>query len=1047
MHLYNLTLQTPTAVTQAVLGSFTVEKTQQIILAKGNYLEMLSVDVETGKMEQILELAVNGVVRSMSVFRVPGGSKDYLIVGSDSGRLVILEYNQEEKEFVRVHMETFGKSGVRRIVPGEYLASDPKGRAVMIGALEKQKFVYILNRDASTRLTISSPLEAHRVNTITYSLIGVDVGFDNPRFAALEEEYQDVKKLVFYELDLGLNHVVRKWAEKVDQTSHLLIQVPGGVDGPSGVLLCLEDSLVWKNMNYNEVKIQKKKSIITCGTTHKLKKRFFILVQTDDGDLFRVVLDHDGEKVNKMNIFYFDTVDPATSILVHRSGYLFVASEFGDHKLYSIDSLLLEKNLTQLDYLESTSTLLDAMFVKETLYCLSGINNESCLKIFQHGLQVQEVARVEMEGLKEIWTIDNLIIVSFDHSTSVFRVLQEIEEVFDTGIQLNTRSILVSSFGEDYIQITNMGIRHIKNDKVFEFKLTGITYATANQRQVMIALGNELRYFELESGFLNEFPEHKKMTHDVCCLDIMPTKLKRTKFMAVGTLDNVIRVLNLDPLNCLEIISMQSLNAKPVSLCWLDSNLNIGLENGVWIKSNFNGELTDSRLRFLGPKPIILKRCLINSDLGFVVLGSRVWLNYQFMKKQRMDPLIYEPLIGISNFKNGFIGITNDSIRILNTSMGKTFSTTKLPLLNPKKFLQTPSKTLVILETDYKTSRIRILNNFKQVEILEINEACYSIAIVQFPITLNQEYYLVVGSTPNFSFDSNNGFIQLFLFQNDFQNLSFVHKTKVPGIALAFSQFQGRLAAGVGNLIRIYDLGLKQLLLKTENKQLPNQINFIQSQGNRMYVSDVQHSVHIITYRYQNNTLYVFADDYISRFMTCTLVLDFDTVLGGDKFGNLFVMRVSSFVSQEIELDQTGNSLMAEKNFINGAPYKLEHIAEFHVGDFITMIQKQSLIPGGREVIIYTTLQGKIGCLIPFSLKEDVVFMQMLEMHMKQENILGRVNFRSLYSPVRNVVDGDLCESYNCLDSEKQQQIANEMDKTVNEISSKLNDLRFRSAF
>jgi splicing factor 3B subunit 3 len=33
-------------------------------------------------------------------------------------------------------------------VPGEYLATDPKGRAIMIGAAEKQKFVYILNRDS-----------------------------------------------------------------------------------------------------------------------------------------------------------------------------------------------------------------------------------------------------------------------------------------------------------------------------------------------------------------------------------------------------------------------------------------------------------------------------------------------------------------------------------------------------------------------------------------------------------------------------------------------------------------------------------------------------------------------------------------------------------------------------------------------------------------------------------------------------------------------------------------------------------------------------------
>lgn len=32
-----------------------------------------------------------------------------------------------------IHQETYGKSGCRRIVPGQYVACDPKGRAVMTG--------------------------------------------------------------------------------------------------------------------------------------------------------------------------------------------------------------------------------------------------------------------------------------------------------------------------------------------------------------------------------------------------------------------------------------------------------------------------------------------------------------------------------------------------------------------------------------------------------------------------------------------------------------------------------------------------------------------------------------------------------------------------------------------------------------------------------------------------------------------------------------------------------------------------------------------------
>ena len=124
---------------------------QEIVVSRGKTLELLKPDPNTGKVHTLLSAEVFGIVRSLMSFRLTGGGKDYVVVGSDSGRIVILEYNATKNSFDRVHMETFGKSGCRRIVPGQYLAIDPKGRAVMIGAVEKQKLVYILNRDMVAR--------------------------------------------------------------------------------------------------------------------------------------------------------------------------------------------------------------------------------------------------------------------------------------------------------------------------------------------------------------------------------------------------------------------------------------------------------------------------------------------------------------------------------------------------------------------------------------------------------------------------------------------------------------------------------------------------------------------------------------------------------------------------------------------------------------------------------------------------------------------------------------------------------------------------------
>lgn len=62
------------------------------------------------------------------------------------------------------------------------------------------------------------------------------------------------KHLTYYELDLGLNHVVRKWSDPVDNGSNLLISVPGGGDGPGGVLVCADNFIIYKDQDHAEVR-------------------------------------------------------------------------------------------------------------------------------------------------------------------------------------------------------------------------------------------------------------------------------------------------------------------------------------------------------------------------------------------------------------------------------------------------------------------------------------------------------------------------------------------------------------------------------------------------------------------------------------------------------------------------------------------------------------------------------------------------------------------------------------------------------------------------
>ena len=121
---------------------FSGVKLQEIVVSRGRILELLKPDPNNGKVHTLLSTEIFGVIRALKSFRLTGGSKDYIIVGTDSGRIVILEYMPSKNIFERVHMETFGKSGCRRIVPGQYLAIDPKGKAPKNVELKSENWIF-----------------------------------------------------------------------------------------------------------------------------------------------------------------------------------------------------------------------------------------------------------------------------------------------------------------------------------------------------------------------------------------------------------------------------------------------------------------------------------------------------------------------------------------------------------------------------------------------------------------------------------------------------------------------------------------------------------------------------------------------------------------------------------------------------------------------------------------------------------------------------------------------------------------------------------------
>jgi splicing factor 3B subunit 3 len=336
---------------------------------------------------------------------------------------------------------------------------------------------------------------------------------------------------------------------------------------------------------------------------------------------------------------------------------------------------------------------------------------------------------------------------------------------------------------------------------------------------------------------------------------------------------------------------------------------------------------------------------------------------------------------------------------------------------------------------------------------LEENESAVSVATASFS-GQDDETFLVVGTAKDMVVSPRSfsaGFLHVYRFHEDGKELEFIHKTKVEQPPLALLGFQGRLLAGIGSDLRIYDLGMRQMLRKCQATVTANLVVGLQTQGSRIIASDVQESVTYCVYKFQENRLIPFADDVIARWTTCTTMVDYETVAGGDKFGNLWLLRCPAKASEEADEDGSGAHLVHERQYLGGAPNRLNLMAHFYPQDIPTSIQKTSLVAGGRDLIFWTGLQGTLGMLIPFVSREDVDFFQTLEMQLASQNppLLGRDHliYRSYYAPSKGTIDGDLCETYFLLPNDKKQMIAGELDRSVREVERKISDMRTRAAY
>uniref|UniRef100_A0A803KTF8 RSE1/DDB1/CPSF1 second beta-propeller domain-containing protein n=1 Tax=Chenopodium quinoa TaxID=63459 RepID=A0A803KTF8_CHEQI len=183
--------------------------------------------------------------------------------------------------------------------------------------------------------------------------------------------------------------------------------------------------------------------------------------------------------------------------------------------------------------------------------------------------------------------------------------------------------------------------------------------------------------------------EKCEMQGDVACLDIAPVPAgrERSRFLAVGTCDNLIRIMSLDPNDCMQMLSMQSVFLSLVSLQFLKVQastrgedgaghhanlfLNAGLQNGMLCRTVVDmvtGRLSDISSRFLGLKAPKLFSITIRGQHAVLCLSSRPWLGYIYQGQFLLTPLTSNTLEFAASFSSdqcaeGVIAVAAESLK------------------------------------------------------------------------------------------------------------------------------------------------------------------------------------------------------------------------------------------------------------------------------------------------------------------------------------------------------------------------------------------------
>ncbi|KAI9321688.1 mono-functional DNA-alkylating methyl methanesulfonate N-term-domain-containing protein [Dichotomocladium elegans] len=1124
---YVVTAQKSTATHFAVKGPFTASADVNLILGKGTRIEIYTITPDG--LKPTLEFTLYGTIKALDLYQPAGRDKASLFVLTSRYLYCVLSYCEKTQQIVTDVNGEIGPTGqpyifsydiFGRMDPTcQYFATGLNEHLITVftpGAFCERGVDDLQSGMGSLVSSTSLPYSGHHrlfkvrrtrgksytqqsAYTITealhqinlrlngHSLVDMVFLYDVPRptLAVLYDDPYDERLLQTFHLDLHAREFVSSeiWIEnlRAEDDDRLLIPVPSPI---GGVLLVGKTNIRYLKQGHETISIAIRDPAIHCYTRVNGQNTKFLLGDRASGalQLLNLRLYEDGKTVRSIELSRLGWTSAPFCLAYLDNDVVFVGSKCGESQLVYMNNTrkMPDENILEvIEEFPNIGPILDFCIVdldkqgQGQLVTCSGAGEDSTLRIIRNGVDLNELAAIDISGVKGIWALrpsfnashDNMLVVSFITQTRLLQLCDdEMSQLVDYSSFATERRTLSAAnvAGNLIVQVTDRSVRlmeaHINGELLDEWipeNNDPIIVASTNPTQCVVSTGHgRLFALDIQDTHLIQIGK-TRLANEISCIDITPVDSdgsNETSVVAVGVWQQVgVQLLSLPRL---EVVAEEMLagTAVPRSIKMAKfekiSYLLVALGDGQFYNFKLDskqGRLWDKKRTFLGKMPIALGTFSSNdtthvfaaSDKPSVIHSRNQKLIYSNVNLKDVqcvtsfnslsfpdavalttkDGLIIGQMEEIQKLHITKIDVKDTQRRIVYQESTRTFGVITSRMI-PRKFQNHKTVTSAFEvrddQTFEKVARVYIQNH----------EQIMSVATIVFENDGIEYYVLGTGVVKDVYGRNDVGQLLVYRLTPE-RKLDLVSRISTAGIADNVQAFQGKLLASVSNSIQLFrwELGVggRGNLVQVCSCPIPSFCESLTTWNDMIAIGDMVRSVGLYRYYPQQEEIRVVARDTESKDIIAILALGDNFYLAGDESGHLFVYH------HTIEETEEG---VDEKLHMVGKWHFGEQIFRFRFGSLGTNPPDSENRPVAPSVI-FCSASGSVGVIADLSEDQFRLLWQMQNNLVKVLPSIGHFShteWRDVLldgAPDKSVhfIDGDLIESFLDLTPQEMQHV------------------------